>query len=327
MTAKKTCKPLVSILVPCYNVEKFLRQCIDSIRNQTYKNIEIICINDGSRDSTLEILQNYAKIDSRILIISKPNSGYGHSMNIGLDKANGEYISIIESDDFVEPEMIEKLMESAIRYNLDISKGSYFSYRTSDNSNTLADTTNCPKDRVLKPIDEQDPFFLAPSIWSAIYKHEFLRKNNIRFLETPGASYQDASFAFKGYFYADRFMMINKAFVHYRVDNPGSSVNNPKKVFCVCNEYEEIWKFARKNIERYERIKEIIPLLQLNAYKWNFNRLSSSLRKIFLRRFREEFKTLNKKGLLNLKRFRYRNRVIIFELLYFPLLLKRHRKL
>ena len=102
-------QPSVSILVPCYNVEKYIHQCMDSIISQTLKDIEIICINDGSKDNTLSILKEYADKDKRIVIIDKSNSGYGDSMNQGLKKANGEYIGIVESDDFVEPNMFETL--------------------------------------------------------------------------------------------------------------------------------------------------------------------------------------------------------------------------
>lgn len=327
MNTEKLNEPLISILVPCYNVERFLEQCINSICAQSYKNLEIICINDGSTDSTLNILRRFEKADERIRVISKPNSGYGHSMNIGLDAANGDYIGIIESDDFVEPDMMKRLIKNAILYDLDISRGSHCTYRTADASNTAVDTSFVPKDRVIKPIDEQGPFFLQPSIWAAIYKRQFLIDNGIRFLETPGASYQDASFAFKGHYCADRFMMIDEPFVHYRVDNPNSSVNNPKKVFCVCDEYEEVWRFARRDIERYEKTKEIIPILQLNAYKWNFNRLSPPLRKVFLKKFREEFKVMKEAGLINRKRYCRHDRHILRELLYLPLLLKRRPNL
>lgn len=118
--------PLLSILVPCYNVEKYVTQCLESILEQTYSNIEIICIDDGSTDSTPLILQNFSKRDSRIKIITKQNTGYGHSMNIGLEYAKGEFIGIVESDDFVSQSMFEKLMTNAIKHQLDISRCSFF---------------------------------------------------------------------------------------------------------------------------------------------------------------------------------------------------------
>ena len=103
--------PLISVLVPCCNVEKYLRQCLDSIINQTYTELEIICLNDGSTDSTPDILREYEKKDSRILVVDKPNSGYGATMNLGLKMAKGKYIGIVESDDYIEPSMYEKPVE------------------------------------------------------------------------------------------------------------------------------------------------------------------------------------------------------------------------
>ena len=103
-------QPKISILVPCYNVEKYLPQCLDSIVNQTLKDIEIIVINDGSTDSTLNIIKDYASKDKRIKIIDKENEGYGKSMNRGLDVTTGEYVGIVESDDWVEPDFLETLL-------------------------------------------------------------------------------------------------------------------------------------------------------------------------------------------------------------------------
>ena len=99
----------VSIVVPIYNVEKYLRQCLNSIINQTLKDIEIICVNDGSTDLSTQIINEFAEKDNRIKIINKENSGYGASMNRGFDSATGEYLGIVESDDYADPCMFEKL--------------------------------------------------------------------------------------------------------------------------------------------------------------------------------------------------------------------------
>lgn len=101
--------PKISIIVPVCNVEKYLSKCLDSIVNQTLKEIEIICIDDGSTDDSGAILDSYSQKDSRIKVIHKKNSGYGNSMNVGMDCAEGEYIGIVESDDCILPEMYEEL--------------------------------------------------------------------------------------------------------------------------------------------------------------------------------------------------------------------------
>ncbi|MBS7046628.1 MAG: glycosyltransferase family 2 protein, partial [Eubacterium sp.] len=105
--------PKISIIVPVCNVEKYLSKCLDSIVNQTLKEIEIICIDDGSTDDSGAILDSYSQKDSRIKVIHKKNSGYGNSMNVGMDCAEGEYIGIVESDDCILPEMYEELYKAA----------------------------------------------------------------------------------------------------------------------------------------------------------------------------------------------------------------------
>ena len=106
-------QPVLSLLVPIYNVERYLRQCLDSAAAQTLENIEIICINDGSTDSSPAIIREYMERDARFVMIDKANSGYGDSMNRGLDQARGEYVGILESDDFMAPDALEKLVHVA----------------------------------------------------------------------------------------------------------------------------------------------------------------------------------------------------------------------
>lgn len=117
--------PAVSVLVPCYNVEKYIRQCLDSVVGQTLTDMEIICLNDGSTDGTLAILQEYAAKDSRVHIIDKPNSGYGDGMNKGLGAATGEYIGIVESDDWAEADMFESLYTLAKEHDCDMVKSGW----------------------------------------------------------------------------------------------------------------------------------------------------------------------------------------------------------
>jgi glycosyltransferase involved in cell wall biosynthesis len=120
--------PKVSVVIPCYNVEKYLRQCLDSVVNQTLKELEIICVNDGSTDSTLDIIKEYAAKDPRVSYIDKPNAGYGDSMNKGFDQATGEYIGIIESDDYADLDMFEKLYTCAKEHDLDAVKAGFYYY-------------------------------------------------------------------------------------------------------------------------------------------------------------------------------------------------------
>ena len=288
----------VSVIIPCYNAEKYLRQCINSVVNQTLKELEIICVNDGSTDSTLSILREYALRDARVTIIDKPNGGYGESMNRGFDMATGEYLGIVESDDYAEPEMFEKLYLTAKRYDLDVVKsGFFFYYSTPTETNTprpiashiTSGRTFCPVTDFPAKSEMVEFFNLKPTIWSSIYKTSFIRANNIRFNETPGASYQDASFNFKVWACAKKVRLLEECFLHYRQDNEASSVNSPGKVYCVCDEYDEIERF----LEQHQMIKGLLlPVmvrLKYDTYMWNYNRLSETLQAEFIHRFRDDF--------------------------------------
>ena len=125
--------PAISVLVPVYNALPFLEQCLNSIRNQSFTDFEVICLNDGSTDASLETLNRFAQQDKRFVVIDKENEGYGKTLNRGLSKAQGEFISIIEPDDFIESTMFEDLYDFAQRSAnkgtvLDVIKCSYWEY-------------------------------------------------------------------------------------------------------------------------------------------------------------------------------------------------------
>ncbi len=114
-------KPKVSIIVPVYNVENYLNRCLDSLINQSFDDIEIICINDGSTDRSLEILKDYEKKDNRVKIINKENSGVSNCRNKGIKVSNGEYIVFVDSDDWIDIDTYEIMMDNIIKYNADIA--------------------------------------------------------------------------------------------------------------------------------------------------------------------------------------------------------------
>jgi len=232
--------PKVSIVVPIYNVEKYLRKCLESIENQTLEDIEVICVNDGSKDRSKEIVNEFVNRDPRFILIDKPNTGYGNSMNVGFERATGEYIGIVESDDYADSDMFETLYHEAHANHLDVLKSGYYFYYSIPKdknieehiaSRVLCGKTFCPRTFFKDPMEKVSFFNIKPTIWSSVYRREFIRENHIRFNETPGASYQDASYNFKVWCCAERVQLIDKAFLHYRQDNESSSVNSPGKVF------------------------------------------------------------------------------------------------
>lgn len=297
MSNKKEPAVKISILVPIYNVEKYLRQCLDSLVNQTLKEIEIICLNDGSTDSSPDIIKEYAKNDSRIIIVNKKNSGYGDSMNKGLKKATGEYIGIVESDDYIELNAFERLYDLASRFDADVVRGNYFYFKGGENEKYCYVDSH-DTNRIVDPASRTWIFYQAPAIWSAIYKRDFIKKNNISFLPTPGASYQDTGFNFKVWATTHKAVFTDEAFLHYRLDNESSSVNNPGKIFNVCKEYAEIEKYLRDN-NLYNKYAEIMQMAKFGAYYWNIYRLAPNLRKDFIIRTKKEFQIARNEGTLN----------------------------
>lgn len=297
--------PKVSVLVPICNVERYLEECLDSLVAQSFTDFEVLCINDGSTDGSLAIIHRYMEADARFRVIDKPNSGYGASMNMGLANAIGEYIAILESDDFFEPNALELLVDAAERNQSDVVKADFYLYWSTpqerDELFRIVDEQEVG--RTMRPIDDLAIFFRKPSIWSALYRSSFLRDNGIDFLETPGASYQDAGFNFKVWASAARATFIADPILHYRQDNEKSSVNSSAKVYCVCDEYASMASFVNDRLEGDPRLMGILECMKFDSYMWNYDRLSGDLRGDFIVRASSEFADDLDKGLVDFRLF------------------------
>lgn len=284
----------VSIVVPVCNVEPYLHECLDSCVNQTLKDIEIICVNDGSSDNSLDILLEYAMKDKRVKVIDKENAGYGHTMNIGMDMAQGEYIGIVESDDFVELDMYEELYNIAKENELDFIKADFNRFVYDENGDikkTLNEVAfRAPElyNEVINPKDEPIVFSFIMQTWSGIYKREFLTENNIRHNETPGASYQDNGFWFQTFMFAERVYFYDKQFYMNRRDNPNSSVHNKAKVYIMNDEYEFIKKILLNHPDLYEQFKYIFTRKKFLNYLFTFRRIGIEFKYEYLLRIQNE---------------------------------------
>ena len=283
--------PKVSILIPIYNVERYLRQCLDSVVNQTLKDIEIICINDGSTDNSLTIINEFAAKDSRIKVIDKKNTGYGHSMNCGLKMAQGEYIGIIESDDFTELNMFEVLYNHAKNSDAEIIRSNHFE-QIYEHFNFVEVLHQDAYNQIFTPRLQNYKFFSRQvAVWSGIYKRDFLSKNEIYFTETP-----------------DRLLLIKDAFVHYRVDNPNSSVKSKQKVFCIFDEFDEIERFLAKRKDLYNPCRYIFEsVVKFQRCEYHFTRIDMQFKFVFFQRMFEEFLKDNNAGYLDKKYWTEKN--------------------
>ena len=285
----------VSIIVPTYNVEPYLVECMESITNQTLSDIEIICINDGSTDGSLAILKSYAEKDSRIILVDKENGGYGIGMNIGLEKATGEYIGIVEPDDFVPVNMFGDLYKIASENDLDFVKADFYRFERASNGDMFLtynhlDRKDMYYNQIFNPSETPEAVRFIMNTWSGIYKKSFLDEYGIRHNETPGASFQDNGFWFQTFAFAKRAMIINKPYYMNRRDNPNSSVKNMQKVYCINVEYDHIRDILIEHPETWERFKTYYTLKRFHNSVATLRRIDNSLKKEYVDRFSKEMK-------------------------------------
>lgn len=268
----------ISILVPVYNVEKYLGDCLDSILAQTFTDFEVICMDDGSTDRSGDILDEYALKDKRIKVIHKENSGYGKTMNEAMQLARGNYIGIVESDDTIECDMYQILYHTITEYDLDFVKTDF--YAVWDREDGTLRKQYCPMtddrgmyNRVLNPNSELNSFFLEKFTWDALYKKDLILQNKIRYNETPGASYQDNGFWFQTFYWSRRVMFLDRAFYNYRQDNMLSSIHSRKKVYAMKNEFDFIRRFMNEQADVDRELYRI-------CFHWRMLAYISTLRKI-----------------------------------------------
>lgn len=225
----------ISIIIPVYNVEKYLRECLDSILNQTFQDIEIICVDDGSTDKSLEILQEYKRKDDRFVILQQRHAGAGVARNHGIKLAEGKYIQFLDSDDYFDPTLLEEMYTRAEKFGAEITVCS--SRKVDDNKNvTESGNPNNPINLDKTPLETvfnrqtfRDDIFclLTPMPWNKLYLKSFLESNNLEF---PSLRiYEDVAFVHGSVVCANKIVAFNKELINYRFNRPGSLANYRSK--------------------------------------------------------------------------------------------------
>lgn len=235
-------KDLISVIVPVYNIERYLPKCIDSILNQTYKNIEAIFINDGSTDNSLEILEKYRKKDKRIKVIDKKNAGSGAARNDGIEISNGKYISFLDSDDWYEEDFLEKLYNNLIENNSDVSMCNPKMVYDDASKNKKINTYFFNKIELNKTPEKILGILAMPVVWNKLYKKEIILKNNIKF---PNYSFcEDVEFLYKIFLYVNKVSKIEDDLYNYyqREDSVTKKIKEES--------IEQLYQVL-KNIENY----------------------------------------------------------------------------
>lgn len=233
----------ISVIIPVLNGAEYIRECMDSIIGQTLSDIEIIPVDAGSTDGTVEILKEYAVQDGRIKILYSDKKSMGHQYNIGIAKAEGEYIGFCESDDYISKTMYKRLYQIARDNELDYVRSDFDMFIDKEeriflNYHILAGNRETLYGKIIKASDYPDIIYRDVNMWNGIYKREFLQAHDIKLNETAGAAFQDIGFVVQTFLAAERVMYVHEDTNRYRKDNIGSSVYNLKGVINVVQEAE-----------------------------------------------------------------------------------------
>ncbi|MDR0408297.1 MAG: glycosyltransferase [Campylobacteraceae bacterium] len=258
-------QPLISVIVPIYNAEIYLKKCLDSIIDQTYKNLEIILIDDGSPDNCGKICDEYAAKDKRIKVVHKANGGQGSARNAGLDVASGEYIAFVDSDDYLDLKTYEELTDIALKEETDILISNFYNVRKSSISLFEKRLDISSRNKILQQ------FFTDwyPSyMWNILFKADLFKK--IRF---PAIIFEDLFIVPSLILSARKIFFTQKAYYYYNRTNENSTTSlfiNPTNVYGVFRAWMEREKLAKTNcLEAYslcqkKAIKYAIKTLYLN---------------------------------------------------------------
>ncbi|MCH1948752.1 glycosyltransferase family 2 protein [Enterocloster sp. OA13] len=281
----------VSVIITIHNAEAYLRECLDSVVNQTFKDFEILCIDGGSSDSSPEILREYAAKDTRIRIINDNNTSYGHKINIGMDSAVGEYIAVVESDDLLEPYMLEELHKITERYSPDFVNGEYrYFFDIGDVRIFIPHTMYClqPYHRLIHNHKCPKNYEIMDRYWTGLYRSEFIKRNHIRLNESPGASFQDMSFRFLLSILADTCYHTDIPVYQYRMDNPGSSMKDQSKTVVIADEHDYLEEELRKRSITEKEVWEQKYYWKYCDFHGNIHRLQGLGRMALFERYMEE---------------------------------------
>ena len=257
----------VSLIIPVYNVEKYIRQCLESAINQTLKDIEIIVVNDGTKDNSMKIVEEYLS-DERIKIVNKENGGVSSSRNTGMREAQGKYVYFIDSDDFVDKEVLDILYKNSEKEKMDIvfSNFSYYNDRTKKEKRA----------KFIFPFKEKinkGYYYLYNgeeiNVWNRLYKKEFLEKYNFKFIE--GIIHEDQDFGFKTIILAEKIKYVENYGYKYRTEREGSIMSSQKKernlesVQILKREMSKF--FSNVNLNEFQKIRVYFKLLSLDFWE------------------------------------------------------------
>ena len=307
--------PKVTVIMPSLNVVKYIRECIESVVRQTLQEIEILCVDAGSTDGTLEILREYEKKDFRVHIILSNVKSYGTQVNLGLRHATGAFVAIVETDDYIECDMFEKLYYIAIENDVDYVKADYDWFNElSDDARVFGRVRLFGSDerfynKVICPIYNNHLYLFDYNLWKGIYNRNFLIENDIFLNETSGAAYQDIGFSQLVLMHARKAWYSNLSFYRYNLGRAGSSSNSLNGLIYAKNEFERLLELhvQKKCIKNIKGLYLRMAMSFLGEYKVyikrnNFLKTSEEIQ-FCVNWFVEELRTKIKCGIIEKEDF------------------------
>ena len=292
-------EPKISVIVPVYNVEKYLPKCLDSILCQTFSNIEIICVNDGSTDNSRKILEEYKNKDSRIIIVDKKNGGLSSARNAGMKVAKGEFFSFIDSDDWIDSSMLEKLYKNITSLDTDISICAVHQF---DETNQKIDDSNpyytleyfdSSFDNKSFSYKETKPFIMDVCVmaWNKLYRRSLIDKCQAEFPD--GLIFEDGPFFFTIFFKTQKVSIVREFLYYYRVNRTGSIIQKAGKKFLHIIDVAEIMYNKIKDLPDFDDIKYIFFRKKVEDFIYRFEHLNPKYKSAFAKKMKKESSLVN----------------------------------
>lgn len=290
----------VSVVIPVYNVEDYLSECLDSVVNQTLTDIEIICINDGSTDKSLKILNEYAKNDSRITVIDQDNGGHAVATNRGMKLAKGEYLYLMDSDDIVDVHALEETVKIADERNVDFVIFQAINYymdtdeykeQENYNMNELADFVG---DSIFNWKDIRNYIFsISVTPGSKIYRRDFIEKSDCEFPE--GLVFDDNVFFWEVLFSAERITFYRKHLFTRRWHSASSTISGNRNFLDSIEIYKLIWQTFQR-FGTFEEYKEILYNKKISTGFLRLRNIENKFRKEYFAKFKESLLEIQEEG-------------------------------
>ncbi len=298
---KSNCDVNISVIIPVYNAEEYLSKCLDSVINQTLKDIEIICINDGSTDNSIEILKKYAKKDPRIIIIDKENGGAGSARNKGLKIAKGKYIHFIDADDWIDKDTYKITFEECETKNLDVILFQLINYENDtgklyeDPNYNVEQISQEFDGKIFSHLDIKDVLFkLSVSPCNKLYKKDILK--DITFPE--GCMFEDNSFFFEAFLKTKRISIIRKHYYYRRVHSNSVMRNKGIKLLDSIEIARDVFSIVKKS-DYYNVYKPNVINFRISMVRTWYNRIDNMNKPIYFSKMKKDFENIDSNETIN----------------------------